>query len=91
MVFTQYTNGGPGNTALIRPDGSGLVFVTRYDADVGAQGAVYSPDGRWILYRRQNKGAEKFAIWKMCPDGSDRDHIRGLVGFCCLDWGSRPK
>jgi Tol biopolymer transport system component len=91
IVFTQYRNGGPGNTALIRPDGSGLVFVTHYDADVGAQGAVYSPDGRWILYRRQNNVAETFAIWKMRPDGSDRNHIRGLVGFCCLDWGSRPK
>jgi Tol biopolymer transport system component len=91
IVFTQYSNGGPGNTALIRPHGSGLVFLTHNDGDVGAQGAVYSPDGRWILYRRQNNVAERFAIWKMRPDGSNRNHIRGLVGFCCLGWGSRPK
>jgi len=91
IVFTQYRNGGPGNTALIRPNGSGLVFVTHYDADVGAQGAVYSPDGRWILYRRQNNVEGTSVIWRMHPDGSDRNRIRGLVAFCCLDWGSRPR
>jgi len=92
IVFTEYQNGGPGNAVLIRPDGSGLVIVTHYDGDVGAGGAVFSPDGRWILYRRQNNTAGKYAIWKMHPDGTDRTHLRGLgVNFCCLEWGPRPK
>ncbi len=92
IVFTHYSGGGPGNTALIRPDGSGLRFITHYAADIGAQGAVYSPDGRWIVFRRQDNAAARFNIWKMRPDGSDTRHIRGLVGgFCCLDWGARSE
>jgi Tol biopolymer transport system component len=92
IVFTQYKNGGPGNTALIRPDGTGLVFVTHYDGDVGAGGAVYSPNGRWILYRRQNNVVGRYSMWKMHPDGSDRIRIRGMgVNFCCLDWGPQPR
>jgi Tol biopolymer transport system component len=92
IVFTQYKIGGPGNIAVIRPDGSGLVFVTHYDGDIGAGGGVYSPNGRWILYRRQNNVVGRYSMWKMHPDGSDRIRIRGIgVNFCCLDWGPQPK
>jgi len=92
IVFSEYQNGGPGNTALVRPDGSGFVQVTHLNGDVGAGGAVYSPDGRWILYRRQNSATGKYSIWKMHPDGSHRTRIRGIaVNVCCLDWGPRPE
>ncbi len=89
-MFTEYQD-GPGNMDIIRPDGSGLKQVTHYDGDLGAGGAVYSPDGRWILYRLQNDVTGKYAIWKMRPDGSQRTRIRGLgVKFVNLDWGPEP-
>jgi TolB protein len=90
IVFTEYQD-GPGNTDVIRPDGSGLVQITHYSGDLGAGGAVYSPDGRWILYRRQNDAKSKYAIWKMRPGGSQRTRIRNMgVRVVGLDWGPQP-
>jgi Tol biopolymer transport system component len=87
IVFTEYRD-GPGNTDIIRSDGSGLVQVTHYSGNLGAGGAVYSPDGRWILFRRQNDVTGKYAIWKMRPDGSQRTRIRNMrVRVVGLDWG----
>lgn len=89
IVFTSYQD-GPGNTVVIRPDGSGLVQVTHYSGDLGAGGAVYSPDGRWILYRRQNDTTSRYEIYKMRPDGSQRTLVKRLnVRFVNLDWGPR--
>jgi TolB protein len=91
IVFTEYRGGGPGNTAIIRPDGSGLVQLTHYRGDLGAGGAVYSPDGHWILYRHQNDAVSRYSIWKMRPDGSQRTRIRGMwVKVVTLDWGPQP-
>ena len=88
IVFTEYRAGGPGNTAVIRPDGSGLVQLTHHSGDLGAGGAVYSPDGRWILYRHQNDAVSRYSLWKMRPDGSQRTRIRNMgVRFVGLDWG----
>jgi Tol biopolymer transport system component len=90
LVFTDYRD-GPGNTMIVRPDGSGLQQVTHYQGDAGPGGAVFSPDGRWILYRHQNSVSGRFAIWKMRPDGKDRIHVKWLgVNFGHLDWGPRP-
>lgn len=88
IVFTEYAT-GPGNTDTVRPDGSDLVAVTHYRGDVGAGGAVYSADGRWILFRRQSDTLH--SLWKMRPDGSDKTRIRRLpAGFGGLDWGPQP-
>lgn len=88
ILFTEFRAGGPGNTAVIRPDGSGLVLLTHYSGDLGAGGAVYSPDGRWILYRHQNDAVGRYAIWKMRPDGSQRTRIRAMwVKVVTMDWG----
>lgn len=90
IVFTEYRAGGPGNTAVVRPDGSGLVQLTHYSGDLGAGGAVYSPDGRWIVFRRQNDATGRYAIWKMRPDGSQRTRVRNMgVLFVTMDWGSQ--
>jgi Tol biopolymer transport system component len=91
IVFTEYKGGGPGNVAIIRPDGSSLVQITHYDGNLGVGGAVYSPDGRWILFRRQNDATGRYAIWKMRPDGSQRTRVRNMgVLFVTLDWGPQP-
>lgn len=91
IVATSYRNDGPGNTVLIRSDGSGYQLITHFHADVGAGGAVYSPDGRWILFRRQNQATGAASLWKMHPSGHDMTRITNFgVSFCCLDWGQRP-
>jgi TolB protein len=89
IVATEYQT-GPGNTVTVRPDGSDRVRVTHYTGDVGAGGASYSPDGRWIVYRRQNNNKEQYALWKMRPDGSDATRIRRLrFNFGSIHWGPR--
>ena len=89
LIFTEYKNHGPGNTAVVRPDGSGLVILTHYRAGVGASGAVFSPDGRSIVFRRADSATGKAAIWRMRRDGSAPTVLRRLPEtFCCLDWGT---
>jgi Tol biopolymer transport system component len=91
IVATEYQT-GPGNTVTVRPDGSDLLRVTHYAGDVGAGGASYSPDGRWIVFRRQDNTKEKYALWKMHPDGSDATRIRRLrFNFGSIHWGPRPR
>jgi Tol biopolymer transport system component len=90
IIFTSYANDGPGNTMLVRPDGSGLTQLTHYDGHVGAGGAAFAPNGRWIVYRRQNDSTGRCAIWKMRPDGSNRIRVRPFgVCFGGLDWGAQ--
>jgi Tol biopolymer transport system component len=90
IVFTENET-GPVNTMLVRPDGSRLTRLTHYDGDVGAGGAGYAPNGRWIVFRRQNNATGRCAIGKMRPNGSSRTHVRRLgVCFGGLDWGPRP-
>jgi Tol biopolymer transport system component len=89
IVFTEYRS-GPGNTMLVRADGSGRSQVTHYDGHVGAGGASYAPNGRWIVYRRQNNATGRNAIWKMRPAGTNKTHIRAIgTPFGGLDWGAR--
>jgi Ca2+-binding RTX toxin-like protein len=91
IVFTEYQNAGPGNIALVRPDGSGFTQVTYYAGDLGAGGAVYSPDGRWLLYRRQNNAIGKYSIWRMHPDGSQRTRIGGIGVLSAVLIGGRDR
>lgn len=90
IVFTEYQD-GPGNIDIIRLGWPAPVQVTHHHGDLGAGGAVYSPDGRWILFRRQNDVTGRYSIWKMRLDGSQRTRIRNMgVKFVNLDWGPRP-
>ncbi len=90
IVFTEYQD-GPGNIDILRLGGPAPVQLTHHHGDLGAGGGVYSPDGRWILFRRQNDVTSKYAIWKMRPDGSQRTRIKNMgVKFVNLDWGPQP-
>lgn len=77
------------NIATIRPDGSGLRFLTHNPAGVNAFVGSYSPDGKFIVFRLEDHGS--FALMKMRTDGS---HIQTILGFSSLrprqiDWGAR--
>ncbi len=93
VVTTQadYPNGRSPNIATVRPDGSGLKKLTHYRG--GANGAFagsYSPNGRWIVFRVENLARERFRLYKMRPDGSDRTLISRLpFAPRSSDWSSR--
>ena len=67
------------NVATINPDGSGLRYLTRYNAGgAAAFTGSYSPDGQWIVFRLQSKSTATFGLFKMRPDGTQRALIAEL-------------
>jgi hypothetical protein len=81
---------GTANIAAIRPDGSGLDYLTHYESqDVKALVGSYSPDGRYIVFRLEDHGL--YALMEMRSDGS---HVRTILPFSTfrprgIDWGPR--
>jgi Tol biopolymer transport system component len=76
------------NIATIRPDGTGLRFVTHYrDQQIRALFGSYSPDGRWIVFRLEAN--DQFGLYKIHPDGTHLRPILGLSDFAprYIDWG----
>ena len=78
------------NIATIRPDGSGLHYLTHYQSqDVKALVGSYSPDGKYIVFRLEDHGL--YALMEMRSDGS---HVRTILPFSTfrprgIDWGPR--
>jgi hypothetical protein len=78
------------NIATIRPDGSGLHYLTHYQGpDVKALVGSYSPDGRFIVFRLEDHGL--YALMRMRSDGT---HLRTILPFSTfrprgIDWGPR--
>jgi Tol biopolymer transport system component len=63
----DYPNNQSPNVATIRPDGSRLRLLTHFnDGQRGGAGS-YSPDGRWIVTRVQNRETQRFALVKIHP------------------------
>jgi Tol biopolymer transport system component len=77
----------PTNVVTVRPDGSGLRFVTHFQSiDVYVGSGSYSPDGRWILFKTIRN--QMYALWKVHPDGKDKTLIfRSNVDIRSRDWG----
>ena len=78
------------NVATIRPNGTGLRFVTSYrGGQVNAFLGSYSPNGRWLVFRLEDHG--RFGMYKIRPDGTHLRPILGLSDFAprYIDWGPR--
>jgi Tol biopolymer transport system component len=86
----DYPDGRSPNVATVRPDGSHLRFLTHYRG--GATGAFvgsYSPNGRWIVFRVENQQRERYGLYKMHADGTNKTLIRSLpFAPRSSDWGS---
>jgi Tol biopolymer transport system component len=86
----------PSNLATIRPDGSDLHYLTHNtDPTVHILPGTYSPNGKYIVYRREDDRTGAAALMEMRSDGSHVQQIRGgfsATGFKprFIDWGPAP-
>jgi Tol biopolymer transport system component len=95
IVLTEncdYQNGQSANIATIKPDGTDLQLLTNFTGGhTGVISGSYSPDGQWIVYRLDNATGNRYSLWKMRPDGTQR-HLIANLPFKPrnIDWGTHP-
>jgi Tol biopolymer transport system component len=87
---TEFTE--PQNVWTVDADGTDLRQLTHFHAvppDVSTGAGSFSPDGRWITFKRVSHG--KNTLWKMHPDGGHLTRIiRSRFGFTgAVEWGPR--
>ena len=78
----------PTNLLTIRPDGTGLVYLTDLQpADQDAVAGGYSPDGKWIAYRLQD--GEQRALMVVRTNGKGAHAVLPFSPFNprYIDWG----
>jgi Tol biopolymer transport system component len=78
----------PTNMLTLRPDGTGLVYLTDLQpADQDAVAGGYSPDGKWIAYRLQN--GDQRALMIVHPNGKGARVVLPFSSFNprYIDWG----
>jgi Tol biopolymer transport system component len=76
------------NVVTVRPDGSDWTYLTHYPAGFRANAGGYSPDGQWIVFRREGPGLVP-TMFRIRPDGSDLHAIfaSSTVVPRFIDWG----
>ena len=92
LVFTDNADDQtkPANIATIRPDGTGLRYLTDLRTpQERAYAGGYSPNGRWIVFRLEDHG--RYGLYRMHTDGGARHGILPLSSFRprFIDWGPR--
>jgi Tol biopolymer transport system component len=79
----------PANVATMRPDGTGLHYVTDLQTPSSrAYVGSYSPNGDWIVFRLEN--GDGFALCVVRPDGHALRIVLPFSDFRprFIDWGS---
>ncbi len=76
------------NVVIVRPDGTDWNYLTHYPAGYRANVGGYSPDGQWIVFRREAPGLVP-TMFRIRPDGSDQHAIfsSSTVIPRFIDWG----
>jgi len=78
----------PVNVVTIRPDGTGLRYLTDLRTpDQRALAGTYSPDGHWIVFRRED--GDRSALMVMNTDGHAMRVVLPFSDFRprFIDWG----
>ena len=81
----------PANLVTIRPDGTGLRYLTDLKtADQRALAGGYSPDGKWIAYRLEH--GDQNALMIVRADGQGTHAVLPFSSFRprFIDWGPVP-
>jgi Tol biopolymer transport system component len=83
--------GNASNLFTVRPDGTHLHYLTHSrNTDVSTGVGSYSPNGRWITYKRATASGQ-YRLMRIHPSGRGRSLIARLhANFYSRDWGSRP-
>jgi Tol biopolymer transport system component len=91
--WADYPDDRSPHVATIRPDGSHRRLLSRAQGSgIGAFTGSYSPNGRWIVFRHENLNTERFGLYKIRPDGSDRTLIAPMpFAPRGIDWGPQPQ
>jgi Tol biopolymer transport system component len=78
----------PVNLLTIRPDGTGLTYLTDWQSpNQRALAGGYSPDGNWIVYRQEY--GDRSALMLIHPNGKGIRVVLPLSDFKprFVDWG----
>jgi Tol biopolymer transport system component len=81
----------PANLVTIRPDGTGLRYLTDLQTpDQRALAGGYSPDGKWIVYRLEH--GDQNALMIVRTDGQGAHAVLPFSSFRprFIDWGPAP-
>lgn len=76
------------NIVTVRPDGSDWTYLTHYPAGFRANVGGYSPDGQWIVFRREGPGLVP-TMYRIRPDGTDLHalYASSTIVPRAIDWG----
>ncbi len=81
------------NIVTVRPDGSDWTYLTHYGAGFRANVGGYSPDGKWIVFRREGPGLVP-TMYRIRPDGTGLHalYASSTIVPRFIDWGpaARP-
>jgi Tol biopolymer transport system component len=81
------------DVATIAVDGSDLRYLTDYPGgELSAFAGSYSPDGRWIVFRRQDDVTGESGLWRIRPDGTAASPVFSQEGLRprFIDWAGAP-